>query len=84
MVPFLDAFVHLEFSKNPTLSEVGWLPFYAGGGGKWPYSSKCVVDCESEGGRGVDPGDRLKILKFIFSVKFQVFLLLHFVPHFTI
>lgn len=51
------------------------IAFFAGGGGEWPNSSKCVVDCESEAGRGVDPGDRLKILKFICSVKFQVFLL---------
>lgn len=49
------------------------IAFFAGGGGEWPNSSKCVVDCESEAGRGVDPGDRLKILKFICSVKFQVF-----------
>ena len=65
MVPFLDAFLHLRFSKK-THVERGWVAgFFLPRGDEWTDSRKYVVDCEIKGGRGVDPGDRLKILKFI-------------------
>lgn len=41
----------------------GWI--FLPRGDEWTDSRKYVVDCEIKGGRGVDPGDRLKILKFI-------------------